>query len=128
MLDWRCLSIDGGPIRQGASAATILSRQCQPANAATASKPASAHIRTLPVGAGLGARKQFGFQLAAGGLFGFQQRQQARFFLLGLLLPLVGLSQLFLRLPHLVSQGFQQCRTCGAAWGILRHYRALPLW
>ena len=56
MSDWRHLSIEGGPIRQSASAATIMSRWRQPANATTtASKPTNAHTRTLPVGAGLGA-------------------------------------------------------------------------
>jgi hypothetical protein len=65
MSDWRYWSIEGGLIRQGASAATILSRQCQPASATTtASKPTRAHTRTLLVLAGL--------------LLGFQQRQQGR--------------------------------------------------
>jgi hypothetical protein len=54
MSDWRYWSIEGGLIRQGASAATILSRQCQPANA-TANKPTRAHTRTVPVCVGLGA-------------------------------------------------------------------------
>jgi hypothetical protein len=79
MSDWRYWSIEGGLIRQGASAATILSRQCQPASATTtASKPTRAHTRTLLVLAGLGAGSEFGFQLAAGLLLGFQQRQQGR--------------------------------------------------